>query len=182
MLSWTMDGLAGAESAAWQDGYSPVSVRRVEAFRMARYVIISPNPENDVNHYMDAWAERSGLKRLVGDQLTMIGWDFPFLSQEQRTRFGLRGYAAACLLPEGFEPACCGAEIARQEAANYAAITIRDPFNGPFERIPNAYQRIMAWLEKNGGHHAREHALSCFERVYQQAGVDYMDVYVLTEQ
>lgn len=149
---------------------------------MARYVVISPNPENDVNQYMERWAERSGLVRAAGDKLTVIGWDFPLVSPEQRERFGLRGYAAACLLPEGFEPACCGVEIAEQETAVYAALTIRDPFNGPFEKIPGGYQVILAHLKESGCcHQMRENVLPCFERVYQCAGVDYMDVYVLAD-
>lgn len=180
VFSCTMDKLLRDDMNAWQDDYSPVTVKRVEGFRMARYVIISPNPEDDVKHYMEAWAARSGLAAVAGEALTMIGWDFPFVSAEQQSRFGLRGYAAACLLPDGFEPACCGAELASQNAADYAVLTIRKPFTAAFNKIPGGYQRILAYLKENGRpHRSREGVLSCFERVYQQDGVDYMDVYVL---
>ena len=37
--------------------YSGISVKTVEGFRMALYVIISPNPEDDVNAYMERWAK-----------------------------------------------------------------------------------------------------------------------------
>lgn len=41
--------------------YSEVTVKTVKGFRMARYVMITANPEDDANGYMDAWANRSGL-------------------------------------------------------------------------------------------------------------------------
>ena len=41
-----------------------------------------------------------------------IGWDFPFVSLELQNRFGLRGYVAAYVLPEGFETDCSGVEFA----------------------------------------------------------------------
>ena len=40
--------------------YSKVQIKRAPPFRMARYVMISPNPESDVNEYMEKWAIRSG--------------------------------------------------------------------------------------------------------------------------
>lgn len=42
------------------------------------YVMISPNPETDVNNYMDNWAINSGLKA-SNPNAKRIGWDFPFL-------------------------------------------------------------------------------------------------------
>lgn len=66
------------------------------------YVMISPNPETDVNNYMDNWAINSGLKA-SNPNAKRIGWDFPFVSKEQQNRFGMHGYAAAYILPEGFE-------------------------------------------------------------------------------
>lgn len=41
--------------------YSEIKVVTLPRFKIARYVIISPNPENDVISYMDNWAEKSGL-------------------------------------------------------------------------------------------------------------------------
>ncbi|HWQ57623.1 MAG TPA: hypothetical protein VN540_01285 [Clostridia bacterium] len=157
--------------------YSGISIVPVEGFRMARYVIISPAPEDDVNAYMDAWAKKSGLFDVPGYVPRKIGWDFPFVTEEQQKNFGLRGYVAAYILPEGFEPACPGAEIAQQAADTYAKITITDPFFAPFERIPPAYQMIMAYNQENGlGPHSWEGRI-CFEEVREENGVTYMDVY-----
>lgn len=41
--------------------YSEISLKTVEKFRLARYAMISPNPENDVMEYMERWAKNSGM-------------------------------------------------------------------------------------------------------------------------
>ena len=163
------------------DVYSQVGIRRVEGFTMARYVMISPNPEDDVNAYMDRWAHRSGLLAAHPGAMR-IGWDFPFVTQEQQSRFRLRGYVAAYVLPEGFHTELPGVEYETQEEANYAVITIREPFVAPFERIPGGYRRIFEHLQANGFREKpREHVLGCFEHVYDKDGVTFMDVYVHTD-
>ena len=37
-----------------------------------------PNPENDVNAYIDNWAHQSGLLKFQPNAMR-IGWDFPFV-------------------------------------------------------------------------------------------------------
>lgn len=161
-----------------EDCYSPVSIVTVPAFTAARYVIISPQPENDVQMYLDDWAKRSGLYAHTPHP-RQIGWDFPFVSREQQNRFGLRGYVAAWLLPEGFEPSCPGVELFTQPQAQYAKITIHDPFRAAFDRIPKGYQRILDHLGANGfkENHGTE-LLGCFEEVYERDGVTHMDIYI----
>lgn len=160
---WTRDGV-----------FSPVRIITVEGFRMARYVMISPQPEDDVQGYMQRWAEQCGLK-----DYKLIGWDFPFVSIEQKNRFNLRGYVAAIPLPEGFETECGGVEMVEQPTTDYAVITIRDPFAAAFERIPHGYKLIMEYLGAHGwkeGSH--EGVQECFEHVYECDGVICMDVYM----
>lgn len=108
--------------------YSGITVKTVEGFRMALYVIISPNPEDDVNAYMDKWGEDSGLLDYPGYTPKRIGWNFPFVSQEQTDKFGLRGYVSAYVVPADFEPACCGARLAFQETGRYAALPLQTRF------------------------------------------------------
>lgn len=158
--------------------YSEVRVQTVKPFKMVRYVMISPQPENDVNAYMERWAMASGLLAFDKDA-KKIGWDFPFVTLEQRNRFGLNGYAAAYILPQGFEATYPGVEIAEQKEADYAVITIRKPFENAFERIPNAYKKIMQYLGAKGfKEKAEDNILSCFEYEYDKEGITYMDVYV----
>lgn len=158
--------------------YSKVEIKRVAPFRMARYVIISPNPESDVNEYMEKWAINSGLKAL-NPNARMIGWDFPFVSQEQQNRFGMHGYVAAYILPEGFDTEYPGVEYAENAEADYAMITIKEPFIRPFERIPNAYKIIMEYLQTNNfKEKQQDNIVSCFEHEYEENGIVYMDVYI----
>lgn len=88
--------------------------KRVNAIKMARYVMITPNPEDDVSAYLDNWARRSGLLEFQPDAMR-IGWDFPYVTPELKNRFGLWGYVAAYILPEGFETSCPGVEFAFQK-------------------------------------------------------------------
>lgn len=66
------------------NGHWKKEAKRNAAFRMASYVIISQDPESDALEHMDRWAKNCGLKERCPD-VKMIGWDFPFVSQEQRT-------------------------------------------------------------------------------------------------
>lgn len=178
LFSCSMDALMRENMDKGQDAYSPVRMETLERFRMARYVIISPNPEHDVQEYMSRWAENCGLLDLPDYEPEMIGWDFPFVSNEQQNVYGLRGYSAAYIIPEDFTPSCPGTELAWQEKARYAVITIRDPFTSAFERIPGGYQRIMQHLGANGFSKKYNQNVVCFEKVYEKDGVCCMDVYI----
>ena len=127
---------------------------------------------------MDNWAWQSGLLKIQPDAMR-IGWDFPYVSPELQNRFGLRGYVAAYILPEGFETDCPGVEYANQKEADYAVITIYNPFIAAFERIPNAYRKLLAFLQANGFcEKPKDDILSCFEYVYETGGLTCMDVYI----
>lgn len=176
-----LDALVKQNMASDEEIYSEITIKRVEAFTMARYVMVTPNPEDNVNAYMEQWAQQSGLLAHSPNAMR-IGWDFPYVSPELQNRFGLRGYVAAYVLPQGFEPCCPGVELARQEQADYAVITICNPFEAAFERIPNAYKKILAYLQANGFREKpKENVLSCFEHVYESEGETCMDVYVHAE-
>ncbi|MGN0599000.1 MAG: helix-turn-helix domain-containing protein [Oscillospiraceae bacterium] len=173
-----LDALVKEDMGDFDKIYSEIVIKRVGAFKMARYVMVTPKPEDDVNEYMDNWAQRSGLLTAKPDAIK-IGWDFPYVSSELQNRFGLRGYVAAYVLPDGFETDCPGVEYADQEEADYAVITIYDPFASAFERIPNAYKKVLEYLQANGFREKpKEGILSCFERVYEKDGVTCMDVYL----
>lgn len=177
LFSCSLDELVRQDMTRVGSIYSPVRVETVPAFRMARYTVISPEPEDDSLGRMKRWADETGIT--THPDYRLIGWDFPRLTQEQKSRFGLRGYTAACVLPEGFAGDCPGAEMASQEAADYAVITIREPFKAPFATIPKAYQLLLDYLHQNGGkeNHGEEF-LGCFEHEYVKDGVTFMDVYI----
>ena len=177
-FSCTLDDLLKKDMVPRENYFSPVSIVTFPAFTMARYVIISPQPEDDVQMYLDNWAKKSGLFEYT-EHPRQIGWDFPFVSKEQQNRFGLRGYVAAWILPEGFEPRCPGVEISKQDETQYAKITVHDPFKAAFERIPKGYQKILDYLGANGfkENHGTKY-LSCFEEVYEKDGITCMDIYM----
>lgn len=178
LFSCKLDSLVREELSVQSRIYSEIQIKKVAAFQMARYVMISPNPEDDVNRYMEHWAVNSGLKSAY-PEAKLIGWDFPFVTPEQQNRFGMHGYVAAFVIPQGFETEYPGVEYAENAEADYAVITITDPFAQPFERIPNAYKMIMEYLQANNfKEKQQENIISCFEYVYEKNGITYMDVYV----
>ena len=178
LFSCKLDALVREDMFADDGIFSPIEIRHVASFRMARYVMVSPNPEDDVQAYMEAWARRCGLLDFKPDAMR-IGWDWPYVTMEQQSRFGLRGYVAAYVLPEGFTTNCPGVEFANQDEADYAVITITDPHIASFDRIPRAYHKIREYMQANG-FREKPHpdTISCFEHEYDRDGVHYMDVYI----
>lgn len=178
MFSCKLDELVREDMSSKTSIYSDVEIRKVPSFKMARYIMISPNPEDDVQAYMKHWGNKSGLLAAHPDA-KLIGWDFPFISQEQQTRFGLHGYVAAYILPEGFETDCPSVEIAQNKEADYAVITVTEPFIQPFERIPTGYKHIMEYLQANNfKDKLSDDIIACFEHEYEKDGMVYMDIYV----
>lgn len=158
--------------------YSEITLTTVERFRMARYVMISPNPENDVMEYMERWAKRSGLLDYPGYTPRQIGWDFPVVTEEQGKKYGLRGYVSAYIIPEQFEPSCPGAELVYQDTDHYAKITITDPFSDPFSKITGAYGEIYRFADERHIIPKCYDNRICMEEVFVKDGITYMDVYV----
>lgn len=176
-FSCKLDELVRENMSSKNEIYSEVKARKVPAFKMARYVMISPNPESDVQNYMMNWGKVSGL--VADPNAKLIGWDFPFVSQELQSRFGLHGYVAAYILPEGFQTNCLGVEYAQNKEAEYAVITVTEPMVRPFERIPTGYKHIMDFLQANNfKDKVNDNITGCFEHEYEKEGVHYMDIYV----
>lgn len=178
MFSCKLDVLVRENLMDCDGIYSKITIKTVKGFRMARYVMITSHPEDDVNRYMDAWAAKSGLLA-ANPNAKKIGWDFPWVSSELQNRFGLRGYVAAYVLPDGFDADCPGVDYADQEEADYAVITVYDPFAAAFERIPKAYEKLMEYLQSNGfKEKLKDSVLPCFEYVYEKDNKTCMDVYI----
>lgn len=173
-----LDALVREDLCDQSEIYSEIRIKRIAPFKMASYVIISPDPEGDALGHMDRWAESCGLKKVCPD-VKLIGWDFPFVSQEQQNRFGLHGYVAACVLPDDFNTDFSGVMLSENKEADYAVITIKEPFIQPFERIPNAYKLIMEYLQANNfKERNQENIISCFEYEYKENDITYMDVFI----
>jgi hypothetical protein len=158
--------------------YSEIRFQKIEKTKVARYVIISPAPENNVIAYMDNWAKNSGLLDIENFIPRKWGWDFPFVSKEQREKFGLRGYVYCYTLPEDFEPKCCGAEIAYIEEDEYAVIRITEPFKDPFDTIPKGWQKLLSFVQSSEYKTTTWENRIAFEEVIVENGVEYMDLFL----
>ncbi|MCX4341545.1 MAG: helix-turn-helix transcriptional regulator [Lachnospiraceae bacterium] len=178
IFSCNLDALVREDLTGQHNIYSEITIKRVAPFRMASYIIISQDPENDALEHINHWAKSCGLTE-VCPEVKLIGWDFPFISQEQNNRFGMHGYVAACVIPDDFQTDYPGAIISENREADYAVITIKEPFIQPFERIPKAYKLIMDYLQTNNfKEKPQENIIGCFEYAYEKNGISYMDVYI----
>lgn len=166
IFSCTLDDLFRVELDALDTAYSNFRVETVPAFRYIRYAVISADPEGDALDRIRAIARKCGV-----DKPKVIGWDFPFLSNEQINVYHMHGYEAAWLLPDGVTPE--GREIHEQAAHKYAAVHIDRPFDNPFVTIPGAYRALMEYMRLNGLQHTEKDVIPCFE-----TDGDAMDIYI----
>jgi transcriptional regulator with XRE-family HTH domain len=174
-FSCSMDELVRGDMLACDGPYSNIRTESVPPFSYVQYAVVSADPESDAITRMERLARAQGV-----DKPEIIGWDFPFVSQEQVNVFHMHGYAAAWILPEGVGlPE--GLAVHRQECQKYAVITICSPFNDPFRTIPNAYKTLMAYMQVNGMAHLDEkekNIIGCYEKEYERDGETYMDIYI----
>lgn len=153
---------------------SPVRLLRLKGFSMAQYVMISPHAEEDIRSYLTSWSERNGLK-----DRPYLSWSFPYVSPEQKNRFHLTGFAAACVLPEDFVPLVDGPELIRQPDCDYAVITLPEPVGRESRHIARGIQAILEYLREAGiPKTARDGFLPCFERRYEKDGIHWVDIFV----
>lgn len=172
LFSCSMDKLVREDMNASNEAYSNIRMEEVESFCYIRYAVVSAEPEIDALNHVKEIALQCGVR-----EPQLIGWDFPVLSQEQINVFHMHGYAAAWILPENREVKC--AEVIAQDTHKYMAITIKEPFAAPFDRIPNAYKTLMSYMQANGIEMKYDNeVLPCFEKEYNREGTTYMDVYI----
>lgn len=176
-FSCSMDQLVRENINISNEAYSDIRVEEVLPFKYVKYIVISEAPEDDAINHIKHWATGQGINKPE-----IIGWDFPYVSQEQINIYHMHGYAAACILPSNFQLNEDGAEIIHQKSQKYACITIRDPFKAPFALIPNAYKTLMSYMKVNNiKHRESKDYLSCFEKSYEKNGISYMDIYISVE-
>lgn len=158
---------------------SAVSFVRVKGFRAASYAVISADAQKDAKTCLNRWLQESGLSAAPGFVPKYMEWGFPYVSEEQKRRFGMHGFVCACLLPEGFLPQEKGPELHVQEDCSYAVMTIAEPHGRDSRLIAQAIQTILSELRERGiAKSAADGFLPCFEHRYEQGGQFYADVYV----
>ena len=73
-FSCKLDAIVREDLSATSSSYSEVKIQKVNGFKMARYVMITPQPEDDVNSYLENWAQQSGLLA-IDRNAKRIGWN-----------------------------------------------------------------------------------------------------------
>lgn len=154
------------------DAYSEITIEKLDGFRYMKYTVISPEPEDDAIRRIELLA-----KNLHLEDPKIIGWDFPYLSQEQINVYHMHGYTAALVLPEGCEIKDGGLPVEVRKAGSYVTITIEEPMKNPFHLISNAFKSVFQYIDVNRYPHGR----FCFEYQYQRNGIEYMTIYVAIE-
>lgn len=173
LFSVSLDNLLREDMTAYDEAYSDMRIQKIDGFKYITYTVISPDPEKDAIERMKNTAKELGDKTP-----DIIGWDFPFVSQEQANVHHMHGYTAAWIVPNCITPPK-DFDVLINPDYKYAAITIRDPMIAPFSVIPNAYKTLMAYMIANGCNPPDEKdVIGCFERSYHKGGVEYMDVFM----
>lgn len=174
LFSCSLDSLLRENMNSDNEAYTNIRIDKIPAFRYVRYAVISNAPEEDAMNHIKGWANSCGI-----EHAQLIGWDFPFVSQEQINVYHMHGYTAACILPEDFVNTCCKLEILSQNDHPYAVITIKEPFTAPFSLIPNAYKTLMRYMEVNNMElDQSKDLITCFEKSYEKEGCSYMDIHI----
>ena len=153
LFNCSLDNLFRDDLGAFDEAYSDLRVETVPSFRYVVYTAISTNPEGDALDRIYKIAKEHGV-----DSPKVIGWDIPYLSQEQINVYNMHGYTAAWVLPDELTPN--GLEIKEQK---YAAVHIESPYDNPFVVIPNGYKAIDEYMKINGLKHVWEGIIPCFE-------------------
>lgn len=177
LFSCSLDQLIREDMSYDDEAYSDIRIEEVPAFCYLKYSVISMEPEDDAIAHVKQWAQSLGI-----NNPTIIGWDFPKVSQEQINVFNMHGYCAALILNDSIVKQNLRNDILYQGKQRYIAITIKQPSLSPFYTIPNAYKVLMAHMNVNGIQYKKdEKIISCFEKEYEKGSIDYMDIYIAIE-
>lgn len=149
--------------------YSEIEIETLEAFEYIKYTVISSKPEDDsINRIMQI------AKELEIDNPKIIGWDFPYLSQEQVNVYHMHGYTSAIVLPQGLIINNSAHVVEKRESQNYVTITIKNPMDNPFHLISNAFKSLFQYIKVNRYIYDR----FSFETLDQKGNTEYMKIYV----
>ena len=178
MFHCSLDQLLRENMDFSNEAYSDIKIVTVEPFRYISYSVISCEPEDDAITHVQGWA-----KRLRMEDPTVIGWDFPKVSQEQQNVFHMHGYGAALVLGEGQDIGDIGAEIVSQPRQKYITITLKEIKGEEFTLIPNAYHALFTYMAINGIKEKHDRSvLPCYEHEYSnETGDEFMDIYIAIE-
>lgn len=158
--------------------YGEIKFVELPEFRIAKHMVISNNPEEDVSEYISKWAKKSGLLDLKDYEPRCFGWDVDVSDEDKINNKNFRGYAKCITLPEDFKPKHEGVEILYMQADEYATLRITDPFSNPFEKIPSGWKKLWDFVQNSEYKPKTWENRKSFEEVIEIDGVIYMDLYI----
>lgn len=177
LFACSIDQLVREDMNICDEAFSEISMTEVKEFDYVCYTIISREPEDDAIKHVTQWAKEWKIANP-----DIIGWDFPFLSQEQINVFHMHGYTAALILNEEVLQNQTEVEVINQKAQKYITLTIKQPFRAPFQLIPNAFKVLQTHMLINGLKQKFEkNVINNFEKTYERDGMEYMDIYFAVE-
>lgn len=169
LFNCTCDDLLFGNIKLVNNAYSEIEIETLEAFEYIKYTVISTKPEDDaINRSMQL------AKELNIDNPKIIGWDFPYLSQEQINVYHMHGYTSALVLPSDLMISTTAHVIERRESQNYVTITIKNPMVNPFHLISNAFKSAFQYINVN----RYTYDDFAFESPFKIGNKEYMKIYV----
>jgi len=166
------DELLFGDMKITNEAYSEIEIEMLEAFKYIKYTVISAEPEDDSIDRINKLARQLNI-----ENPNIIGWDFPYISQEQINVYHMHGYTAALILPEDIKLKKDSYVIEERKSQNYVTISIKNPMDNPFHLISNAFKSVFQYINVNrytyGGF--------AFESQFQKDGIEMMKIYVAIE-
>lgn len=169
LFSCNSDELLFGEMAIKDEAFSDITIEEIEGFNFIKYTVISNDPEDDA---IDKIKKLAGNLKI--DKPQIIGWDFPYLSQEQINVFHMHGYTAALVLPNDYVVADKNLNVETRKTQNYITLDIKNPMSNPFHLISNGFKSVFQYLRVN--RYTYDHF--AFEREYEKNGTKYMKICV----
>lgn len=177
LFNCSVDQILREDMIYSNEAYSDIKLVTVEPFRYIQYAVISGEPEEDAIFHVERWAQKLKLK-----EPKIIGWNFPYVSQEQNNVYHMHGYSAALVLDEGRDIGDIDSEIFVQEKQKYVTITLKYSDDEAFSIIPNAYKVLMTHMAANGlKERFSPSVISCFEHEYFVGEDKCMDIFIAVE-
>lgn len=167
----TIDDLFNDDFIIDENTYFNLNVIELDEFYYYKHAIISTTPEDDAIEYIKKFKKEHDLEGKI------IGWDFPLLNHEQVHVYHMHGYVAAIMLDkkdDNFELDYC-------PKSKWVTLTIKNPFNHPFQVIPNGFKILERYIEQNYLNFSKEE-LNNFEYEYVKENVTYMDIFIRLEK
>ncbi len=166
------DELLFGDMKITNEAYSEIEIEMLEAFKYIKYTVISAEPEDDSIDRINKLARHLNI-----ENPNIIGWDFPYISQEQINVYHMHGYTAALILPDDINLKKDSYVIEERKSQNYVTISIKNPMDNPFHLISNAFKSVFQYINVNrytyGGF--------AFESQFKKDGIEMMKIYVAIE-